>query len=108
MFFVSIASAGANTAFYRKLKKRTLLVIEGIKNESKETENAITEIDDLLLSWYKPKVFYGSMSAEVLAMKGFEETCIILKKNNVADNPKSLTTLAYFEALEVVKKINKK
>ena len=85
---------------YELIKKRALLLINGIKGE--DVGNDLELIENELFSMYKPLKYGGADGYEVNEIKSFERSCIILQQQlNV--RPKQMTTLEYFEALNVVK-----
>ena len=102
-FFPSMADNVKAKEFYTKLKQRTLLVLRTIKDSSSEIERQIAEIDNFIMSRVNPKNFHGAHGIEAKRIKGFEQTCIMMKQYNVADDPKTMTTLAFYQALEVIK-----
>lgn len=50
---------------------------------------------------YRPKSFSGKESSEVKLIKGFEQTVIMLSKYTSKD-PKKMTVLAFYQALETI------
>ncbi len=83
------------------IKKRTILILKGLA-EPKKYQAEIEEIDKYLLGLYKPKAFNGSASAEVQYEKNFESSCLLIaQKTNL--NPKNLTVLQFYNALERIK-----
>lgn len=102
-FFPGMTDNGKTKEFYSGLKKRSLLVLKTITDFSHEIEEQIAAIDDFLLSSIKPKNYHGASGLEVQMMKGFEETCVILSQHNVSGNPRSMTTLSFYQSLETVK-----
>lgn len=86
---------------YDKLKRRTLLVLEGIKTGEKKTSE-IDEIDDYLFSLHKPSSFSGSSSAEIKYDKQFETMCVLIAQKTNMD-AKSMTVLQFYSALDNMK-----
>lgn len=106
--FPELSNGSETRSFYTKLKKRTTLVLKGIIEEI-DNSDQIKKIDDFLLAMFKPKTYHGRDGVKVKMVMGFEETCIILRQHNVSNDPKKMTTLAFYQALRHVKKtINKK
>lgn len=83
------------------IKKRTLLVLKGLA-EPKKYQAEIDEIDRYLLSLYKPKVFNGPTSVEVVYEKNFESSCLLIAQK-VGLDPRNLTVLQFYNALEQIK-----
>ncbi len=102
-FFPSMTDNGKTKEFYSGLKKRSLLILKTITHFSHEIEEQIAAIDDYLLSSLKPKNYHGSSGLEVQMIKGFEDTCVMLSQHNVSSNPRAMTTLSFYQALERVK-----
>jgi len=91
--------------YFTQLKRRTLLVLAQIRGE--DTGQAIEAIDDALLARMDPKGYDGKDGAEVRMRRGFEEACVLLSQH-LARNPKQMTVLEYYTALETLKDQAKK
>lgn len=52
---------------------------------------------------YEPKTFSGRQSEEVRFIKGFEEAVVYLSQHSPRD-PKKMTVLEFYQALETIKK----
>ncbi len=52
--------------------------------------------------------FFGANGLEGQMKRGFEKSAALLQQHGVSNDPYKLTTLAYYEALEVVKEQIKK
>ncbi len=102
IFFPDITSTPAVKQFYSSLLQRSLLLCRSIQYGFKPFEQQIQTIDFNLFDSIKPRVFSGQKGVEVTTIKGFEKTCAILQQNDI-ERPRSMTTLAYYEALAVVK-----
>lgn len=87
---------------YDELKRRTLLVLSEIKDE-KDNSEEISKIDDYLFSLSKPKVFQGPESVEVGYDKSFETMCILISQKAQID-AKKCTVMAFYSAVETIKK----
>ena len=83
------------------IKKRTMLVLKGLAEPKKHLPE-IEEIDKYLLTLYKPKVFNGSSSVEVQYEKNFESSCLLIAQRTNLD-PRALTILQFYNALEQIK-----
>lgn len=102
-FFPKMVNGPKIKEFYTNLKKRTLLVLDNIEDQSQEAIDTINKIDQFIFSAMKPKKFNEHDGVEVQMILGFEETCILLSQHNVSKNPRSMTTLSFYQALEIVK-----
>jgi len=102
-FFPGVTDSAMVKELYTKLKQRTMLVLKSIRETSADIEEQIRQIDEFIMSKMKPKNFHGSSGMEVTMVKGFEQTCVMLKQYNVADNPKEMTTLSFYQAIEVIR-----
>ena len=86
---------------YDKLKRRTLLVLEGIKS-GKDNAEEIEAIDLSLLDLHKPKSFIGAESAEIKYDKQFETTCLAISQE-IGLDAKTMTVLQFYNAVEHLK-----
>ena len=91
--------------YYADLKKRTLLVINGILGN--EEANKIDILDKQLLKANAPKTYSGTNGKEVQMMKGFIDTCNIIVQH-VQRDPKKMSTLEYYQTIEFIKEKLKK
>lgn len=105
VFFPSIVNNANVKEFYTKLKQKTLLQIKEITGELPAQDEAIEKIDKYLLSLFPPKVYGGSEGVEVIMVKGFEDSCQLLQQMKIEANPRKLTVLAFYRALENAKRI---
>lgn len=87
---------------YDKLKARTLLVCDKILRQA-DVQEQIDTIDAALFNSYTPKSFIGSTSAEISHDKSFESVCVLVAQKSGLD-PKSMTVLQFYSALETIKK----
>lgn len=106
-FFPKVVDSATTKEFYTQLKRRTMLMLQSI-TEKRDFTKEIAAIDEFLMSRLKPKNYHGREGLEVKMIKGFEQTCVLLKQYNVSNEPRKMTTLAYYQALEVVKEQLKK
>lgn len=86
---------------YDKLKARTLLVADKILRNA-EVQEQIDQIDTMLFKLYSPKSFTGEKSAEISHDKAFESACMLIAQKSSLD-PKSMTVLQFYSALETIK-----
>lgn len=87
---------------YDRLKRRTLLVLEGIIEEKANAEE-IAKIDDYFFSLHKPNSFSGEESVEIKYDKQFESLCVLIAQKTSL-NAKSMTTLEFYSTLDNIKK----
>lgn len=101
-FFPAEFNTSAVKEFYSKLKRQTLLILQSILTGADLTDQ-IRAIDEFFLLQLRPRSFSGPQGAEVQTIKRFEEMCILLTYHQMTPDPKNMTTLAFFQALEVIK-----
>lgn len=89
--------------FYAKLKQRTSLVLQSVRGAAADFEKQLKEIDDFLISKIDPRVHGGHDGVEVQSVKKFEGTCVLLQQYNVSSNPRRMSTLGFYQALEIIK-----
>lgn len=92
--------------YYGALKSRTLLMIDSLINRKSHKER-INGIDNQLLKLSKPTKFMGSSGFEVRYTKNFEKSCLMVGKYYQTDIEK-VSTLRYFQALEILEKNEKR
>lgn len=87
---------------YDKLKQRTILVLQGIANDT-DTSKEVADIDSYLFSLHTPKSFAGANSVEIKYDKQFETTCLLIsQKTNMT--AKTMTVLEFYSALSNIEK----
>lgn len=91
--------------YYDLLKRRTLCVLEGI--QGKDTDEEIARIDNRFLMMNKPVAFGGRTNPEIEFDKNHEEMNIIISQQ-LSINPKDMTVVQYYTAIEYLKAQNKK
>ena len=106
-FFPGVMDNSRVKEFYARLRQRTLLVLRSIRDGANKYKEQIEKIDHALTRNTKPRVFHGPKGLEVQMTKEFEATLVLLSQNKVAPDPRRMTTLAYYQALEVIKNQNK-
>ena len=87
---------------YDLLKKRTVLKLKSIIDDA-DYSNEIQEIDAILFSKYKPRLFNGKNSAEVKYDKQFETSCMYISQKT-GMNAKSMKVLEFYNTLSVLQK----
>lgn len=93
--------------YYDRLRKRTLLVLQGIVEGIGGVQGDIDRLTDDLLVWSRPAEFEGRENAEVRYDKQFEKICVVMAQNLHTD-PKRYTVQEYFSAYEYIMDLNKK
>lgn len=72
-----------------------------------DKKGEIEQIEKRIFRGVEIKTFHGNESIEIKLIKSFEETCVYLSKF-LARNPKELTVLEFYQALEVALEQNDK
>lgn len=85
-----------------KIKLRTLLQLDNMIRKNDNSQQ-INEIDNFLFGLYKPKSFVGEKSVEISYDKSFESACLLIAQKSSLD-PKKMTTLQFYSALNNIKK----
>lgn len=90
--------------YYEKVRKRTLLMLTNIVNDSfsPETDKEIDDLTTALITYTRPQNFNGSDSMEIKFDRQFENLCITLA-NQLSVQPKQYTVLEYYNAFEYLK-----
>lgn len=86
---------------YDKLKRRTLLVLDGIITGYTHKAE-IEEIDDYFFKQSKPITFSGSESAEIAYDKQFETMCTLIAQK-VGLDAKKMTVLQFYNTIFTIK-----
>lgn len=100
-YFPKVFDDATAKEYYDYVKSRTIAMLDAIiTGEDKSAE--IDRITDMLFTFSKPSIFYGSDSIEIQYDRQFENMCLLLsQKMNV--NPKTFTVLEYYNAFEFLK-----
>lgn len=106
VFFPTMNDSAKVKEYYSALKRRTGLVLRGIKGF--DVESQIKSIDEFLMSRVKVKNYFGAKGLQVQMIKRFEEMCILLNQYKVSSDSKKMTTLAFYQSLEAIKSQVKK
>ena len=101
-FFPSEFNSAKEIAVYNKIKQRTILVLQGIIDDT-DTSKEVAEIDSYLFNLYKPKSFVGTESVEVKYEKQFETTCMLISQKT-GIKAKEMTVLEFYNALANIEK----
>ena len=104
MAFFPESQSGADSEYFRQLKKHTSLVLDQILGKDRKQD--LEAVEDEIFSRLKPQNYSGKNGIEVNHIKGFKETCILLLQH-VPKDPESMTVLEFYQALETVKNQSK-
>ena len=101
-YFPAEFSGTKEKEVYDKLKQRTILVLQGIIEDTNKSEE-IAEIDSYLFSLHNPKSFTGTGSVEIKYDKQFETSCMIISQKTglIA---KQMTVLEFYNTLSNIEK----
>ena len=102
LYFPAQKESGKVKQQYLKLKQRALLMLEQITGKDVE-QGKIDALDGQLLSSTAPQQFWGPNGVEAQTIVNFEDICIGLSQH-VPKDPKAMTVLEFYRALEAVKK----
>lgn len=108
MYFPASFDDASVKEFFDILKRRTVLMLNGVING--ETEEAKREIDSItteLLLYSKPCKFTGLDNTEVAYDKQFDKMCLIISQNLHVAEPKKYTVMEYYAAFEYIREIMK-
>lgn len=97
-------NSGRVNEFYVNLKKQTDLLLGEILGE--ENTEELERVEKTLLGFDKPRQFGGSGGAEVAHIKNFEDTFIVMNQS-IPKDPRTMTVLEFYRALELLEKQNK-
>lgn len=100
LFFPDQFNSFSSKEFFNILNQKTIAVLEAL---IKGVDNlAIVEtLNSTLLTFNKPKVFFGTNSSEIRYEKQFENLCILLKKEMGVD-PDRMTVLQFYNTLDYI------
>lgn len=107
-YFPALFDDSAQKEYYDKLRRRTLAVLKSIEHGGGSADEArdIDGITGELLTFYPPQSFTGKDNAEINYDRQFENMCLVISQNLHTD-PKKYTALAYFNAFEYIKEMQK-
>jgi len=89
--------------FYGRLKNRALTQLRGIQGTIPDYEKEIAQIDEMILSTFKPQKFDGYDGREVQLIKQFEKSCGLLTKHMAIQKPEKLPVRKYYMRLDDLK-----
>ena len=71
-----MANTTKSKEYYSNLKKRTVLVLKSV--QGKDVKNDIEDIENEMFKAFKPEKYQGTKGMEVIHVKGFNDTCLII------------------------------
>lgn len=89
--------------FYGRLKNRAIAQLRGIQRTLPNYEKEIAQLDEMIISTFKPQRFDGYNGREVQLIKQFERACGLLTKHMGIQKPEKLTVRKYYMRLEDLK-----
>lgn len=104
-FFPKMFDSVNDKKHFSHLYRFINLQLDEIINDSNNTTQKERELLDIF-KLYSPKVFTGKHSEEVKNIKMFEKTCLIISQNTSLD-PKKLTVLQFYSAVDNLNSDNK-
>lgn len=106
-YFPSIFDDASVKEYYDQLRRRTLIVLDGIINgESEKQREELARITKELMEYAKPKEFSGSNNLEIQHDKNFNRMCISLSQY-VHIDPKGCSVMEFYNAYEYVNEMLK-
>lgn len=105
LYFPAIFDDVVSRQYYDDIKKRTLLILDGIVNGEQDKEQVEALTNRLALTM-KPQTWTGSRSVEIIQDKAFEDLCLAIGKEFNVD-AKRFTVLEYYSAQETLAKVAK-
>lgn len=108
LYFPSLFNDSRVKEYFDLLKKRTMEILNGIKDGIAEplATKAVEKLTTLLITYSNPKLFTGSESAEIQFDRQFENLCLVLSEQ-LHVKPKDYTVLEFYNAFDFVKERNK-
>lgn len=87
---------------YDNVKRRTLLVLQGIIHD-KDNSKEIEALDEKRFDKYRPGVFTGPDSAEIVQDKQFEDICLLVSQK-LNREAKRMTVLEFYNAINFIRR----
>lgn len=103
-FFNELVNNASVKDLYSRLCERTLLLLQSVDGMTEEVAARIQAIDNFILDRVKPKQYHGPEGLEVATIANFEENCVLLAQHGVSDNPRKMTVIAFYTAMDVIRK----
>lgn len=106
VFFTSIVNNAKTKELYIKLKEQTILTLQKI--QGKEIGKRLEVVEKYFNQRLKPNQYGGKGGVELKAITDFETICVLLRQGGISQSPKSMTTLSFYQSLDVIKEQQKK
>lgn len=68
-----------------------------------DNSEAVKEIEDKLLTFFPPRIFYGTDSVEIKTDKEFQEMCLVITQN-MHINAREMSVSEFYTAFEMIKR----
>ena len=101
-FFPARFDSAAMKEYYSQLKSRTLTILDGIVKDE-DFRQQVDEIDWMMIQLSRPVSFSGVENAEIEHIRTFEQLSYMISTDSSL-NPKLMTVIEFFNALETIKK----
>lgn len=101
-YFPAMFDDASEKEFYDLLQRRAAMVLAGITNGEDNAED-VQRITTELLLYSEPRSFAGNDNAEIKYDKDFEQMCVYISQA-LHVNPKTYTTIEFFNAYEYLNK----
>jgi hypothetical protein len=106
-YFPTLFDDSTVKEYYDDLKKRTVLMLQAIINNSwDEVQSEIDKLTVALIVYNKPNIFTGSENMEIQHDKSFENMCLLISQKLHVD-AKQQTVLEFYNAFEYIKSMMK-
>jgi hypothetical protein len=106
-FFPKMFDDASVKEYYDLLKKRTIMILDGIIEG--ETEARTSDLIDLtlqLITFSNPGKFSGADSLEIVFEKSFDKMCHVIARY-LSTNPKDYTVTEFYSAFDYVQELMK-
>lgn len=88
---------------YKQIKERTLLVLSNIISPTEKAQGRIKVIDQLFALSFTSSAYDGEKGQEVALIKAYERTCAIISAKGYSVDPRKMSTVQFFTALDLIK-----
>ena len=105
LYFPTQFDSAAVKEYYDRVQSKALLQLDGVIRGN-DNKKKIEAINDFLLYFAKPQIFFGKDSAEIKYDKDFEEMCLFLQKE-LSLNIEETTVMQFYTSLGYIKKLRK-
>ena len=104
-YFKQGGASAESKEYYELIRRKALLQLDEITKEEDHGAE-IRDIEEQLVRFGKPMVFFGEQNREVVYDKNFVGCCIAIAQNLNMD-AKTMTVLEYYRAIEVLEEQQK-